>query len=117
MGVAGAAAEERTILLTGIAGLVAGACSMAMGEWLSVNSARELYQGQIKTEAMELEQAPAEEVEEIILIYKDQFMPESVPHAFHAKMMDKQQTSLANLMRVDPGIHPQALDCLAWHPN
>ena len=44
MGVAGAAAEGRTILLTGLAGLVAGACSMAMGEWLSVNSAREMAQ-------------------------------------------------------------------------
>jgi hypothetical protein len=40
MGVAGAAAAERTLLLTGLAGLVAGACSMAMGEWLSVTSSR-----------------------------------------------------------------------------
>ena len=54
MGVAGAAASEHTILLTGLAGLVAGACSMAMGEWLSVTSSRELYQQQIATEAAEL---------------------------------------------------------------
>src|ERR1700712_2993521 len=56
MGVAGAATSAHTILLTGIAGLVAGSCSMAMGEWLSVNSARELNQRQIATEAAELEQ-------------------------------------------------------------
>src|SRR5204862_336016 len=48
MGVAGAVAAEKTILLAGLTGLVAGACSMAMGEWLSVNSSRELYQKQIE---------------------------------------------------------------------
>src|SRR5207253_7927954 len=69
MGVAGAAVAEKTILLTGLAGLVAGACSMAMGEWLSVNSARELAQQQIAVEAEELERLPEEEKEEMILIY------------------------------------------------
>ena len=54
------------ILLTGLAGLVAGSCSMAMGEWLSVNSSRELSQRQIDTEAEELEQAPEEEKEELV---------------------------------------------------
>ena len=51
MGVAGAALAPRTILVTGLAGLLAGACSMALGEWLSVNTARELAQRQIDTEA------------------------------------------------------------------
>ena len=55
MGVAGAVQSEKTLLLTGLAGLVAGACSMAMGEWLSVNSSRELYQKQIDIEKSELE--------------------------------------------------------------
>jgi hypothetical protein len=54
MGVAGATVSDGTILLTGLAGLVAGACSMALGEWLSVNSSREFYEGQIATEAEEL---------------------------------------------------------------
>jgi VIT1/CCC1 family predicted Fe2+/Mn2+ transporter len=61
MAVAGAALAEKTIQLTGLAGLVAGACSMAMGEWLSVNSSRELYQKQIDIEKSELEHAPEEE--------------------------------------------------------
>ena len=72
MGVAGANAAEKTILLTGLAGLAAGACSMAMGEWLSVNSSRELAQRQIDIEAAELEQSPEEEIEEITLIYRGQ---------------------------------------------
>src|SRR2546422_9958878 len=54
MGVAGAEVSGNTILLTGLAGLVAGACSMAMGEWLSVTSSRELNQQQIDIEADEL---------------------------------------------------------------
>src|SRR3984893_17993820 len=69
MGVSGAAVAENTIVLTGLAGLVAGACSMAMGEWLSVTSSRELYQSQIATEAEELREVPEEEKEELVLIY------------------------------------------------
>src|SRR6185437_16312920 len=46
MGVAGADFSGRGVLVTGLAGLIAGACSMAMGEWLSVNSSREFYQKQ-----------------------------------------------------------------------
>src|SRR5438045_8312817 len=60
MGVIGAAVSERTVLLTGLAGLVAGASSMAMGEWLSVTNSRELFESQMRTEAPELEQNPGE---------------------------------------------------------
>lgn len=58
MGVAGAALDERSILITGVAGLLAGAGSMAMGEWLSLQSSRELYQRQATTEREEIERAP-----------------------------------------------------------
>jgi vacuolar iron transporter family protein len=54
MGVAGADLAPHAILITGLAGLLAGACSMALGEWLSVSTTRESYQRQIKTEADEL---------------------------------------------------------------
>jgi len=113
-GVAGATIDNRTLLITGIAGLVAGACSMAMGEWLSVNSARELYQGQIQTEAMELEQAPDEEIEEIALIYQAKGLPESEARALAAKMMDNKQTALDTLVREELGIDPDDLGGSAW---
>ena len=58
MGVAGADLPGSTILVTGLAGLLAGACSMAMGEWLSVQSARELTQRQIAVEAEESRRCP-----------------------------------------------------------
>jgi len=53
MGVAGAGTSGKTVLLTGMAGLIAGACSMALGEWLSVTNARELARTQIDKEAEE----------------------------------------------------------------
>ena len=48
MGVAGAGVSTKAILLTGIAGLVSGSCSMALGEWLSVTNARELAASQVE---------------------------------------------------------------------
>jgi len=77
MGVAGASVPNATILLTGLAGLVAGACSMAMGEWLSVTSSRELNQRQIDIEADELNRMPEEEKEEMVLIYQAKGLDEA----------------------------------------
>src|SRR5674476_719352 len=64
MGVAGANLSSRSVLVTGVAGLLAGAFSMSIGEWVSVQSSRELNQSQIAAEAEELEAAPEEEEEE-----------------------------------------------------
>src|SRR5215470_20421588 len=76
MGVAGADLTSHAILVTGLAGLLAGSCSMALGEWLSVSTTRESYQRQIKTEADELQQVPEEEQEELALIYQAKGVPE-----------------------------------------
>ena len=74
MGVAGAAtgasATGNPVLIAGLAGMMAGALSMAIGEWLSVQSARELYAHQVKVEREELLQVPDEEEEELTLIYQ-----------------------------------------------
>jgi VIT1/CCC1 family predicted Fe2+/Mn2+ transporter len=74
MGVAGAAtgasAGGNPVLIAGLAGMMAGALSMAIGEWLSVQSARELYAHQVKVEREELLQVPDEEEEELTLIYQ-----------------------------------------------
>jgi VIT1/CCC1 family predicted Fe2+/Mn2+ transporter len=61
MGIPEADLEPRTILVTGLASLLAGSLSMALGEWLSVQSARELYAHQIQIEREELVAFPAEE--------------------------------------------------------
>jgi len=114
MGVAGAAVSEKTILLTGLAGLVAGACSMAMGEWLSVNSARELAQKQIAIEKAELEQMPEEEIEEIALIYEAKGLPRPQAEALARQMMANKETALDTLVREELGIDPDDLGGSAW---
>ena len=114
MGVAGAAVDNKTILLTGLAGLVAGACSMAMGEWLSVNSSRELYQKQIRTEAMELEEVPEEEKEELVLIYQAKGLSEAEARALADKLLSDKDTALDTLVREELGIDPEELGGSAW---
>ena len=69
MGIAGATADSHLILLTGVAGLLAGALSMASGEFVSVRSQRELYEHQMALEQDELDEYPEEEAEELALIY------------------------------------------------
>jgi VIT1/CCC1 family predicted Fe2+/Mn2+ transporter len=114
MGVAGAAAAERTILLTGLAGLVAGACSMAMGEWLSVNSTRELYQNQIAIEARELQEFPEEEKEELALIYQAKGLGEEEAKALANRLLSQKGAALETLVREELGIDPKELGGSAW---
>lgn len=114
MGVAGAALSERTILITGLAGLLAGASSMALGEWLSVQSSREFYRHQIETEAEELEAMPEEEAEELSLIYQARGIDEEQARAFADKMMSNHDTALATLAREELGIDPEELGGSAW---
>src|SRR5436190_8327209 len=69
MGVSGAGGGRAPIVIAGLAGLLAGSISMALGEWLSVQSARELYANQLRIEATELEGHPDEEEAELQQIY------------------------------------------------
>ena len=79
MGVAGAGGDARAVAIAGLAGLLAGSLSMGMGEWLSVQTSRELYATQLMIERDKVEAAPEAEAEEIALIYASQGMP--VDHA------------------------------------
>ena len=114
MGVAGASAARSTILLTGLAGLVAGACSMAMGEWLSVTSSRELNQKQIDIEAEELKRMPEEEKEEMTLIYQAKGLDESQARALADRLMANKDTALDTLVREELGIDPNELGGSPW---
>lgn len=114
MGVAGATVPDRTILITGLAGLLAGACSMALGEWLSVNSSRELYQSQIATEAEELETVPDEEREELMLIYQAKGLTEKEARALASRLLANKDQALNTLAREELGIDPDELGGSAW---
>ncbi|OCC24832.1 rubrerythrin family protein [Croceicoccus estronivorus] len=114
MGVAGASAQQGTLILTGLAGLLAGACSMAMGEWLSVTSSRELYQNQIAAEAEELREVPDEEREELILIYQAKGLEEEQARALADRLLSNPDKALDTLAREELGIDPESLGGSAW---
>ena len=114
MGVAGSGVSGATILLTGLAGLVAGACSMAMGEWLSVTSSRELNQQQIAVEADELARMPEEEKEELVLIYQAKGLDEAQARALADRLMANKDTALDTLAREELGIDPSELGGSPW---
>jgi vacuolar iron transporter family protein len=114
MGVAGADLAPHAILVTGLAGLLAGACSMALGEWLSVSTTRESYQRQIKTEADELEQVPEEEQEELALIYQAKGLPEDQARVLAQRLIANKETALDTLVREELGIDPEELGGSAW---
>ena len=109
MGVAGADLSNQAILITGLAGLLAGAISMALGEWLSVQSSRELYQHQIEIEAQEIAAVPEEEEEELALIYQAKGLPEDQARALAAQLMADEATALDTLAREELGIDPEEL--------
>jgi VIT1/CCC1 family predicted Fe2+/Mn2+ transporter len=102
------------ILVTGLAGLLAGSCSMALGEWLSVNTARESAQRQIDTEADELEQVPEEEEEELALIYQAKGLPEELAKTLAKQLISNKKTALDTLVREELGIDPDELGGSAW---
>lgn len=114
MGVAGAEMSERGILITGLAGLLAGAGSMALGEWLSVQSSRELYQRQLDIEREELRVAPAEEAEEIALILRAKGLPEAAAIDAARRMIAEPERAVDTMAREELGFDPEELGGSAW---
>jgi VIT1/CCC1 family predicted Fe2+/Mn2+ transporter len=114
MGVAGAGSVNRTILLTGLAGLVAGACSMALGEWLSVTNARELARTQLAKEADELEHTPDAERHELALIYQAKGIDPEEARRVAAQIMRNKDEALNTLAREELGIDPKELGGNPW---
>jgi VIT1/CCC1 family predicted Fe2+/Mn2+ transporter len=114
MGVAGAELASSTILLTGIAGLLAGAISMALGEWLSVQSSRELYTRQLEIERTELETNPEEEEHELALIYQAKGVAPGQARDLARGLLADRGTALDTLAREELGIDPEGLGGSAW---
>jgi VIT1/CCC1 family predicted Fe2+/Mn2+ transporter len=109
MGVAGASPGHATVVLAGVAGLLAGAFSMALGEWISVTSSREAAEAQLAAEAEEIERAPEEEQEELALIYQAKGLPEAQATALAASIMADRSAALATLAREELGLVPEEL--------
>jgi VIT1/CCC1 family predicted Fe2+/Mn2+ transporter len=109
MGVSGAAVQTKYVLLTGVAGLLAGAFSMAAGEYVSVRSQRELYEEQIALEQQELEMSPAEEKEELALIYQAKGIPGDEAERLADQILSNPETAINTLAREELGLDPGAL--------
>jgi len=114
MGIAGAGSANKAVLLTGLAGLAAGACSMALGEWLSVTNARELAQTQMAREAEEIEQTPLAEQHELALIFQAKGMAKEDAQRVASQMMKDKKGALDTLAREELGIDPAELGGNPW---
>ncbi len=108
-GVAGAGAEPNIIVLTGVAGLLAGAFSMAAGEYLSMLSQREMFEHQIGEERDELERYPAEEAEELALIYAARGIPIEEARGIAKRLIANPKQALDTLAREELGLNPDDL--------
>ncbi|EKD70921.1 MAG: hypothetical protein ACD_46C00328G0005, partial [uncultured bacterium] len=106
LGVAGANPDAHFIILAGVAGLLAGACSMGAGEYISVRSQREVYEYQIAIEREELKEYPEEETEELNLIYQARGVPKEEAFKLAKLMIDNPETGLDTLAREELGLNP-----------
>jgi VIT1/CCC1 family predicted Fe2+/Mn2+ transporter/rubrerythrin len=116
MGVAGASAavgEGRFVLLAGVAGLLSGAFSMAAGEYISMQSQRELFERQIELERAELEAMPEEEQQELAAVYVAKGFTPDEAQTIAARMFKDPQHALDTLVREELGLDPDELGS-AW---
>lgn len=109
MGVAGAAAGNSVILLSGIAGLLAGAFSMAAGEYISMRSQREMFEYQIGLEKEELDQYPQEEAAELALIFAAKGLAKDEARRLADTLVADPERALDTLAREELGLNPDEL--------
>ncbi|MFM6982836.1 MAG: VIT1/CCC1 transporter family protein [Chitinophagaceae bacterium] len=109
MGVAGASSGQQEVLLTGIAGLLAGALSMSLGEWISVKSSQELYENQMELEMEELEHNPEGEEKELALIYISKGIPDEQARQMAKEIISNKDHAHEILIKEELGINPEDL--------
>ncbi|MHB8905797.1 MAG: VIT1/CCC1 transporter family protein [Melioribacteraceae bacterium] len=109
MGIAGATAGQQGVLLAGLAGLLAGALSMALGEWISVKSSQELYENQMQIEMEELETNPEGEMKELALIYMAKGIPEDQAYQMATEIIKDKSHAHEILVKEELGINEEEL--------
>jgi vacuolar iron transporter family protein len=114
MGVAGATDGDQGVLLAGLAGLLAGALSMALGEWISVKSSQELYERQMALEMTELEMNPEGERKELVLIFMAKGISEAESERLASEALADTGKAHALLVKEELGINAEELKGSAW---
>ena len=109
MGIAGASSGQKEVLLAGLAGLLAGALSMALGEWISVKSSLELYENQMELEMEELETNPEGEEKELALIYISKGIAEDQARKLAKEIIGNKEMAHEILIKEELGINKEDL--------
>jgi vacuolar iron transporter family protein len=106
MGFAGAGASQDTVLLAGLAGLLAGAFSMGAGEYISMVNQRESYEREIELEREEIELHPEDEQRELQLIYEAKGLETDVAAEIAERVMSDKEVALDTMAREELGLDP-----------
>jgi vacuolar iron transporter family protein len=112
MGVAGATADRQVILIAGLAGLVAGALSMAVGEYVSVSTQRDTERALIAKETRELSEEPEDELAELAELYRQKGLSEGLAHQVAVELTA--HDALRSHLDIELGIDPDQLTN-PWH--
>ena len=109
MGFSGAQTQGDVVLLAGVAGLLAGAFSMGVGEYVSMRAQKELFERQIEIEREELESAPEEELAELTLIYRAKGLSHDEARMTASRLMENPDIALTTLVKEELGLDPAEL--------
>ncbi|MFI0740608.1 VIT1/CCC1 transporter family protein [Streptomyces sp. NPDC021100] len=108
-GVAGGDATSQTLVITGLAGLAAGAFSMAVGEYTSVASQRELVLAELDIERRELRKHPTDELEELAALYESRGVEPALAREVARQLSKDPEQALEIHAREELGIDPSDL--------
>ena len=109
MGFAGSGVQRSTVVLAGLAGLLAGSFSMAAGEYISMSSQREMFERELSLEAQELAENPAEERDELALLYQAKGLSPEEAGQLADRLISDKEAALDTLAREELGLDPEAL--------
>jgi VIT1/CCC1 family predicted Fe2+/Mn2+ transporter len=109
LGMAGAASDEAVLLTAGVAGLLAGALSMAAGEYISVRSQREVLENQLALERAELEEYPDAERRELAVIYEAKGLSPEEADRVARRLISNPRLALDAMAREELGLNPDEL--------
>jgi vacuolar iron transporter family protein len=114
MGVAGAQLSRTTVLITGLSGLLAGAGSMALGEWISVQSSREYEEHELDIERRELDLYPDAERAELTALYVAKGLSEDDASRMAGSILSNSSVALDTMAREELGIDPELRGTSPW---
>ena len=109
MGVAGGTGDPNLVLLAGTAGMLAGAFSMAAGEYVSMRSQRDVYENQIRLESVEIEKAPDQELQKLTNIYQSKGLSQQEAQLISHRIIENKEVALDTIIRETLGLNPMSL--------